>query len=226
MGEIQPDDSSDSKTPKTPEIVYDHREEASGIPGYLALAGIQMTSAQLVLGDYVISDKIIVERKSANDLTSSIIDGRLFDQVFRLKQEYENPILLIEGRSSLNPAAVQGALVSVIRQGISVWNVKDHKEMILVLQRLALAEVKERGRPQIKGMRKKANDPEKTAVYMVATIPGMSQGKAEAILKHFGTLQNMATKEPKDFQGVAGIGKKTAENIYNALNFVFTEVPK
>jgi len=40
----------------------------------------------LHLGDVLISDKIIIERKQWNDLASSIIDGRYSEQSARLLQ--------------------------------------------------------------------------------------------------------------------------------------------
>ena len=53
---------------------------------------------QLTVGDYVLSDKICVERKSlvTGDLFSSLADGRLLQQVTNMERYYERPILLLE----------------------------------------------------------------------------------------------------------------------------------
>lgn len=47
-------------------------------------------------GDYVFGD-FAIERKELNDLHNSIIDGRYWSQVKLLKENYPNPIIIIEG---------------------------------------------------------------------------------------------------------------------------------
>ncbi len=51
----------------------------------------------------MVSSRICVERKTVQDLVSSIFDGSLFDQAARLKEAYELPVPIIEG--SLSEAA-------------------------------------------------------------------------------------------------------------------------
>jgi ERCC4-type nuclease len=65
---------------------------------------IQIKSETLPIGDIIISDdtedKVIIERKSVNDLLSSIKDGRYEEQSYRLnglKHHNHNIIYLIEG---------------------------------------------------------------------------------------------------------------------------------
>ena len=78
-------------------VIYDHREERSSVPAMLDLAGVKIESAQLIVGDYIISDRIVIERKSAADLQASIISGRLFEQIKRMQEAYPVVILLQEG---------------------------------------------------------------------------------------------------------------------------------
>jgi DNA excision repair protein ERCC-4 len=60
--------------------------------------GFWLVPIQLTVGDYVLSDKICVERKSlvTGDLFSSLADGRLLQQVTNMERYYERPILLLE----------------------------------------------------------------------------------------------------------------------------------
>lgn len=39
-------------------VLYDHREDASGLPDLLRDAGVPLRAAQLPVGDYVVSDRI------------------------------------------------------------------------------------------------------------------------------------------------------------------------
>lgn len=207
----------------TAKIIYDHREEKSTIPAKLTLLGVETESAQLPLGDYIISDSIVVERKSAEDLSQSITNGRLFDQSYRIVEEYDNPILIVEGTPRLPENAVDGALVSVVRKGFSIWRVKDINETARILNRLALAEVKKKRSLVIKGSRKSKADPERTALNALATIPGISADRSSKLLNHFGSLREVTQANTQELQAVGGIGKKTAEEIIKAFSFNFKD---
>src|SRR3989337_4183530 len=78
-------------------IIVDEREKKSGIPDLLKAVGVNIEMKMLPLGDYIVAPETVVERKTINDLVSSIFDGRLFDQCTRLKQHFHNPIILMEG---------------------------------------------------------------------------------------------------------------------------------
>lgn len=204
-----------------PKIIYDHREEVSQIPAELTLIGIETKSMQLSLGDYIISDRIIVERKSGNDLAQSIMDGRLFDQAKRLIDTYETPVLIVEGDVPMKKAAFQGAIVSVIKNGISVLTVENTQETVEILNRMALSEVKEKRGPVVRKKHKKKNDPETTAIHALSMIPGISYKKSESLLNQFGSIKAIASLSEKDLTEVEGIGEKTADLIKSVLNFDF-----
>ena len=78
-------------------IVVDEREKKSGIPDLLKSIGVNVEMKMLPIGDYIVAPETIVERKSIQDLISSVFDGRLFDQCDRLKNNFEFPIILVEG---------------------------------------------------------------------------------------------------------------------------------
>jgi len=78
-------------------IIVDHRERYSGISRLLVGLGAEITEEQLAVGDYILSDRMAVERKRATDFLDSLIKKRLFDQIGRLADAYQRPVLLIEG---------------------------------------------------------------------------------------------------------------------------------
>ena len=78
-------------------IVVDERERRSGIPDFLRQAGAIIDFAQLKVGDYVVSPKTAIERKTIQDLLNSIYDGRLFVQCSQLNEHYAKPVLIVEG---------------------------------------------------------------------------------------------------------------------------------
>ena len=69
-------------------IIIDEREKKSGIPNLLIAIGIKTEIKTLQIGDYIVGPETVVERKSIQDLISSVFDGRLFDQCSRLKEHF------------------------------------------------------------------------------------------------------------------------------------------
>ncbi|KAJ1972663.1 DNA repair protein RAD16 [Dimargaris verticillata] len=83
-------------------IVIDMREFRSPLPSLLHVHGFVLQPCTLLVGDYVLSPNVCVERKSIADLISSFSSGRLYAQVEAMLQYYTTPVLLIEfeeGRS-------------------------------------------------------------------------------------------------------------------------------
>ncbi|KAG7728382.1 hypothetical protein KL948_004249 [Ogataea haglerorum] len=88
-------------------VVVDVREFRSQLPFLCYLAAMEVIPCMLTVGDYVLSPKICIERKSIPDLVSSLKSGRLYQQCEQMFRYYELPTLLIEfeeGKSfSLEP---------------------------------------------------------------------------------------------------------------------------
>jgi hypothetical protein len=78
-------------------ILFDHRETRSGVPAALEAAGIAVAPEQLPAGDYIVSDRLVVERKTGADLAASIKNRRLFEQVERLSAAFSAVVLVVEG---------------------------------------------------------------------------------------------------------------------------------
>ena len=85
-------------------IVVDIRELRSGLPFYLFRTKNILKISTLAVGDYLISPKTCIERKTVADLVSSLNSGRLYLQARMLCHGYVNPVLLLEfdGRPCLS----------------------------------------------------------------------------------------------------------------------------
>lgn len=121
-------------------IQADVRESASKISQILAQEyGVRILRTTLKIGDYMIDERIVVERKTIQDFAQSIIDGRLFKQAATMKNSFESPLFIIEGNPSfipgdIHPHATQGALVSIaLTWQISVLFAKDERDTALFL---------------------------------------------------------------------------------------------
>jgi len=125
------------KIPKKPiKIIVDVREKnmAKLLHNY---ANIELKT--LEVGDYVLSDRVVVERKTAEDFVNSIIDKRLFSQLKNLKK-VEKPLLIVEGEnfSRLHENALKGAILSIILDfGIPIIFTKNAEETADLLIKIA-----------------------------------------------------------------------------------------
>ncbi|RDA83117.1 hypothetical protein CP532_4439 [Ophiocordyceps camponoti-leonardi (nom. inval.)] len=83
-------------TTAAPRVVVDVREFRSSLPCLLHGRAMEVVPCMLTVGDYILSPKLCVERKSISDLISSLRDGRLYNQAEAMFQHYSDPLLLIE----------------------------------------------------------------------------------------------------------------------------------
>ena len=75
-------------------IVVDKRERNSGIPELLKQSGVFVDFATLKVGDYIVFNNVVIERKTVPDLLSSFYDGRLFIQCSQLVKHFSSPLLI------------------------------------------------------------------------------------------------------------------------------------
>lgn len=104
----------------------------------------------LEIGDIVIlindEPAILIERKTIKDLASSIQDGRLREQKFRItgsKYPQQNIIFLVEGTldeklyGRIDKKTLQGSIINtMLRDNYKVYRTKDPKESVYFLSRL------------------------------------------------------------------------------------------
>ena len=114
-------------------LTLDHRESSSTLGPYLRSLGVKIQFSHLLHGDIRISERILIERKTARDLVQSLTDGRLLHQCRRLVAAASRPMLLIEigqGHGQfVHPNAVHGALAHVsLDLGIPIMMTKSPEE--------------------------------------------------------------------------------------------------
>jgi DNA excision repair protein ERCC-4 len=83
-------------TATPPRVVVDVREFRSSLPSLLHGRGMVIVPCMLTVGDYILSPRVCVERKSVADLIGSFKDGRLYAQCEAMFAHYASPMLLIE----------------------------------------------------------------------------------------------------------------------------------
>ena len=108
------------RDPYPTRIVADHRERDAGV--FAALSEMQWVEARvdhLAIGDYIVDDLFVFDRKTIVDLTASIKDARLFRQACRLAGDARRAAIVLEGtaidigQSAMRREAIQGALITI-----------------------------------------------------------------------------------------------------------------
>src|SRR3954470_16686160 len=129
-------------------LLFDHGERRSGVPAALERLGIDARGTRLPAGDYVVSDRLVVERKGPADLAASIKDRRLFEQLTRLADAYASVVLIVEGDPvHMHEAAWKGALGRALTLGASVRRTRDARDTAQWIARLYRLEGKPASRP-------------------------------------------------------------------------------
>jgi Fanconi anemia group M protein len=198
-------------------IYVDPREREMG--KLLEAKGLEVTLRNLEVGDYVVSDRVAIERKTAQDFVASIIDPQrnLFRQIADLSRTYDRPVLILEGRDlytrAVNPSSIRGALASVaVDYGVPIIPTEDQNETASVIALLAARERKEGREPKVHG-HKTARTLAEQQEYLISAIPSVGPAVAKNLLKHFESIEKIMTATKEELQDVELVGPKIAERI-------------
>jgi DNA excision repair protein ERCC-4 len=196
-------------------LLFDHGERRSGVPAELNRLGVDVQAARLPAGDYVVSDRLVVERKGPTDLAASIKDRRLFEQITRLADAYPSVVLIVEGDPvHMHQAAWQGALGRALTLGASVLRTADTHDTAEWIARLYWLEGKPAARPHgMPRLRRPTEDDLQTAEDVLRCLPGISAVGAGRLLAHFGSLERVFAAHHAELLEVRGIGPVRARTL-------------
>lgn len=208
-----------------PVILVDSRE-ASAAPKIvkgLQEAGVEVRVLSLAKGDYVVSDRCAVERKTIMDFVHTLTRRFLFEQLFTLREAYRQPILLLEGYlpivykfSKIRPQAVWGAIFALAGQGIPVVPTTNWRETVDFLQTAARQEqIVEKRVPSLRPV-KKAETLSDRQLFFLEGLPLVGHEKAVALLKAFNTPMN-ALQSLDRWGEVHGLGRVVMDRVGKVL---------
>ncbi len=206
-----------------PKIVADSREQHGGVAEHLHKLGAQVEARRLDIADYVLSDRVAVERKSTTDFVDSLVDGRLFTQLQELRT-YPKAFLVIEGRSlhghrQVSPEALLGALASIaVDYGIPAIRTEDGLETARFLLAVAKREQTRDKRPIAVRPATPGKSQRDAQRFLIEGLPGVSASRAEALLQAFGSVGAVFAGSEDALAAVDGIGAKTAKEIRRILD--------
>lgn len=207
------------KVEKDKPVVYaDSREGNSKVIRHLSEMEIDVQIRSMAVGDYQVSDEVVIERKTAKDFVDSIIDKRLFKQARELSEEFKRPLLILEGddiyNGMIHPNAVRGTIAAIaIDFGISIIPTRNSQDTAAMIKRIAVREQNgEKVNIQIRTDKKPTSLWEQQ-LFIIESLPNIGPVNAKNLLKHFGSVEKVINASESELQEVEGIGKKTAKNI-------------
>ena len=214
-------------------IYVDEREKSSEVPKLLTARGASIVFKVLEVGDYVVSERVGIERKSASDFIRSIVDGRLFDQASRLKKVFEKPVIIVEGSiaralkfSKIHRNAVIGAQLALsIDMGVSLVFTRTPEETADTILLIARREQEKRGGVKALSPRApKLASIEERQLYVLQSLPHVGPKIARRILEIYGSLRNFfCNASLRDLAAIEGLGEKRAAEIIQVINAVYRE---
>jgi len=207
-------------------IYVDHREAKSGVVRELSNLGVKMKFSTLDVADYQISEDIGVERKSAQDFTSSIIDKRLYKQAKDLSEQFSKPVIIIEGKNmyagGLHPNAVRGSLASLaIDYSIPIIPTRSPEDTAAMIYRLAMRELEKGSMDVPLRTEKKPLSLQEQQIFIIESLPNVGPVTARKLLEKFGSVKGVINAEKDELTQVEGIGKVIAQKILDVIDSDF-----
>jgi len=207
-------------------IFVDPRETRSGVARFLQKAGVNLKLRNLEIGDYVVSDRVCIERKSAVDFLDSLINKRrnLFDQIHRMKNEYEKPLLVLEGDSvygqrNVHPNVVRAVMATIaVDFSVPIIQTRDEADTASLIYVIAKREQMPNHTEVNPHGKKPATSLKEQQEYLISALSNIGIVTARNLLRRFKTIERILTASKEELMEVEHVGEKTAEHIKEVLS--------
>lgn len=200
--------------------------------GMLADLGIEVVPIPEDEGNvdrYVVSERLAIERRTGSSFLRGIVDKTLFTSAIYLREHFEVPVLIVEGKvdytyGAFSPQAVRGALCAMMLvYGLSVLSTPDMEETAALIAMMARQE--QEGVPEISLIpKRKATDLADMQRRVVEMLPGSGMVVARELLQRLGSVRRVANASEAELRGIRGIGAKKASEIVRVLNAEYESV--
>jgi ERCC4-type nuclease len=181
--------------------------------------------------DYIVAHRdsaVCIERKDAGDFVSSIVDGRVWQQLYHLSSMCTCGVLVVVGSPTLAlidrrfpRSAYIGALASIPLKSsaegagsrVSLVMLETLYDFLLFIYYVCRRLSEDNILLPLKHVSKR--DLKSLQVQTIATLPGIGEKMAQELLNHFGTIYNVVNAPKEELAKV--VGPKRAEKVYKFL---------
>ena len=211
-------------------IFVDHREKSSKVLKELVNLGVGINLEKIDNADYVLSSRVGVEYKTVPDFVHSIIDNRFAQQTQPWNNDFESPLIIIEGNEDIysmrnvHPNSIRGMLATIaVSYGIPILQTKDFKETASIFLAIAKREQEETRKDFTLHGEKRNLSLDEWQEYIISSFPGVGATLAKPILKKFKTIKKFVNAKEESLQKVEKIGPEKAKRIREVLDKEYEE---
>ncbi len=205
-------------------VIVDHREKGSGVMKELIELGASINLEKIYNADYLLSSRVGIELKTAEDFVNSLVDGRLLEQIKNLKSNFERPLIIVEGEQDIysvrnvHPNSIRGMLATIsISYGIPILFTKNSKESAAFMKIIAKREQGEEGSNFSLHGEKREMSLREWQEYIIAALPGVGSTLSRPLLREFKSVKNVVNANEEELQKVGKIGPVKAKKIKDVV---------
>uniref|UniRef100_A0A8B9NZE5 ATP-dependent RNA helicase FANCM n=1 Tax=Apteryx owenii TaxID=8824 RepID=A0A8B9NZE5_APTOW len=211
-------------------ILVDSREISSGpevISSLKAVHGVKVQVCSLSSSDYVVSNRMAVERKFQSELLNSVNRTKVIQRIQRLQSMFERICVIVEkdrvktgetSRFFQRTQCYDGVLSALVQAGIRILFSSCQEETATLLKDLALVEQRKNAAilvpTEVEGRRQEL-------LNFYLSIPNISYLAALNLCHYFDSVKKMANSSPLDIATRARVSQQKAEEIYRYLHYGF-----
>ncbi|XP_073493608.1 Fanconi anemia group M protein-like [Phyllobates terribilis] len=226
-------DSSAAQTPvcgAVPCILADSREISSGpdVITYLRTAhGCRVDICSLGGCDYIVSNRLAVERKSQSEFSNNANKSKLVDRIQHLHSMFERVCLIVE-KDRVKPGETSRlfqrtkyydiTLSSLISAGVQVLFSSGQEETAGLLKELAALEQRKTTGITVPTQ---VTGHQQEALNFYLSIPNVSHITALNLCHHFSNVRQMTNSSVDEIVSKGKMSKRKAEEIYRYLHSGF-----
>lgn len=209
-------------------IVIDSREP-NKIETALKGSKIKIEKDFLEVGDYLLPNDYVIERKQGLDFINSVKSNRLYNQLYNLC-EYKHPILvIIENniwkdfyftKGNYIHKSYVGTLTTLTAKypNLKIIQLDSEGMFIDYLKSLHKKITGDGHSERPAPMFRKAVSINERKENALTCIEGVGMKMSKKLLKQFGSISNIANAREDDMLKIEKLGKKTIKNIKETLN--------
>lgn len=207
-------------------IIIDHREARGTLPRNLYDLGLEIDTQSLEVGDFIISEDVVVELKNVPDFVNSLVDGRLFSQAKELKENFVKPIYIIEGDLSelfeirnVHPNAIRAAMISLLLD-YQIPFLFSYSEIETANILFSLVKREQKDGEKSVGLRgsKRVWTLEEKQQFLIEGLPLVGPKLAKALLQEFKSPTNILSASEEDLLNIDKLGPKKYKLIKDVLD--------
>uniref|UniRef100_A0A663DQR0 ATP-dependent RNA helicase FANCM n=1 Tax=Aquila chrysaetos chrysaetos TaxID=223781 RepID=A0A663DQR0_AQUCH len=211
-------------------ILVDSREISSGaevISSLKAVHGVKVQVCSLSSSDYIVSNRMAVERKFLSELLNSVNRNKVTQRIQRLQSMFERICVIVEkdriktGETSRFFQRTQyydGVLSAMVQAGVKILFSSCQEETAGLLKDLALVEQRKNAAIRVP-TEVEGHKQEMLNFYL--SFPNLSYLAALNMCHYFDSVKKMANSSPSDIATGAQVSLQKAEEIYRHLHYGF-----